>query len=166
MFVRSSSHRHLPAGRFLCATVLLLLAPPLSAAGKKLDFNRDIRPILAEHCFACHGPDEKKREADLRLDTRAGLFSEINDILPVVPGRPDQSEIILRITSADRDEVMRPPKAKKELKPEQIAVLREWVAQGADFQQHWAFIAPQKPPVPQIAGEKTRNPIDAFIQAA
>ena len=168
MFVRSFSDRPLAAERVLCATVILaaLLASPLSAAGKKLDFNRDIRPILAEHCFACHGPDEKKREADLRLDTRAGLFSEINDIIPVVPGRPDQSEIILRITSADRDEVMPPPKAKKELKSEQIAVLREWVAQGAEFQQHWAFIAPQKPPVPPIAGATTPNPIDAFIQAA
>ena len=167
MFVRSFSHRALAAGGLLCVTLLpaSLLAPPLSAAGKKPDFNRDIRPILAEHCFACHGPDEKKREAELRLDTRAGLFSESNDIFPVVPGRPDQSEIILRVTSADRDEVMPPPKAKKELKPEQIALLREWVAQGADFQQHWAFIAPEKPAVPLSDPKKIRNPIDAFIQA-
>lgn len=161
-----SNYRSLPV-RLLCGTALLslLAAAPLPAAAKKLDFNRDVRPILAEHCFACHGPDEKKREADLRLDTRAGLFSEIDDIFPVVPSRPEQSEVILRITSKDPDEVMPPPKAKKELKPEQVALLREWIAQGAEFQQHWAFIAPQKPPVPSIAGARIRNPIDSFIQS-
>ena len=89
-------------------------------AAPRIDYNRDVRPILSDNCLQCHGPDAKKREADLRLDTREGLFSKIDDIFPVVPGDPEKSEAMIRILSRDADEKMPPAKAKKTLKPEQI----------------------------------------------
>ncbi len=145
---------------------LCLLVAPAAAADKRIDFNQDIRPILSDHCFQCHGPDAAKRKADLRLDTREGLFSKIDDVYPVVPGQPEQSDMILRVRSEDREEIMPPPKAHKPLKPAQIALLARWIAEGADFKGHWAFIAPVKPEVPVLANAgAVRNPIDAFIQA-
>ncbi|MEA3206976.1 MAG: hypothetical protein QOE70_33 [Chthoniobacter sp.] len=130
--------------------VLLLPASPARAAGR-ISFNRDIRPILSDKCFHCHGPDAKTREAKLRLDTREGLFSEIDDIFPVVPGDPARSEVLVRILTQDKDEKMPPPKSNKTLKPEEIELLREWIKQGAPFEGHWAFVAPEKPAVPPIA---------------
>ena len=137
-------------------------ALPVRAGERKIDFNRDVRPILSDNCFQCHGPDKNKRKADLRLDTRDGLFAKIDDVFPVVPGKPEESDVIARITSSEKDETMPPPKANKKLKPEEIETLREWVKQGAEFKGHWAFIAPEKPAVPAA---DTRNPIDAFIRA-
>ncbi len=133
-----------------------------AGAAEKISFNRDIRPILSDKCFHCHGPDSKTREADLRLDTREGLFSEIDEIFPVVPGRPEKSELLIRVRSKDRDEVMPPPKAHKVVKPEEIALLEEWIKQGAEFQGHWSFVAPVKPPVPAV---ENVGAIDAFIRA-
>ena len=160
----SPLRRFLRAALIALTSVCLLGVPAPAAAAKKIDFNRDVRPILSEHCVACHGPDAGKREADLRLDTREGLFSKIDNIFPVVPGKPEASEVMLRILSHDKDEMMPPPKANKPLKPEQIAVLREWIAQGAEFKGHWSFIAPVKPALP--SGSDARKPVDAFIHAA
>jgi hypothetical protein len=149
-----------------CLAVFCLLVAPALAAEKRLDFNRDIRPILSDHCFQCHGPDAKTRKADLRLDTAEGLFSKIDDIFPVVPGKPGESDMMLRVRSQDRDEMMPPPKANKPLKPDQIETLHAWIAQGAEFKGHWAFIPPAKPEVPAIANATpVRNPVDAFIRA-
>ncbi len=143
------------------AFILLAIAGATPArAAEKVSFNRDIRPILSDKCFHCHGPDAKTREADLRLDTREGLFSEIDDIFPVVPGHPEKSEVLTRTRSTDKDEVMPPPKAHKTMKPEEIALLEEWIKQGAEFQGHWSFVAPVKPAVPPGG-----QPIDAFIRA-
>jgi Protein of unknown function (DUF1549)/Planctomycete cytochrome C len=153
----------------LAAFILLAVAGTAPArAADQVSFNRDIRPILSDKCFHCHGPDAKTREADLRLDTREGLFSEIDDIFPVVPGQPEKSELLLRVRSIDKDEVMPPPKAHKTVKPEEIALLEEWIRQGAEFQGHWSFVAPVKPPVPEIRDPQSaiRNPIDAFLRAA
>ena len=105
--------------------VFSLLVAAASAAEKRIDFNRDVRPILSDNCFQCHGPDKNKRKADLRLDTRDGLFSKIDDVFPVVPGKPEESDVVARITSTEKDETMPPPKANKKLKPEEIATLRE-----------------------------------------
>jgi mono/diheme cytochrome c family protein len=114
--------------RFLPALLL-----PVAAMAAPVDFAREVLPILSDACFHCHGPDEKKREAELRLDTKEGLYRTKDDITVVAPGKPEASELVLRITSKDRDEVMPPPKANRTLKPEQVEVLKRWVAEGGTF---------------------------------
>jgi mono/diheme cytochrome c family protein len=134
------------------------------AALEPVDFNRDIQPLLSENCYLCHGPDAKAREADLRLDRKEGIFGKTEDGLTIVqPGNAAGSELILRITSKDRDEVMPPPKSHRHLSPAQIALIQRWVQEGATWAQHWAFIAPRRPAVPDVPGATIRNPIDAFI---
>lgn len=145
-------------------TVLILWASMSSAQGEEqpIQYNRDIRPILAETCFACHGPDSASRKADLRLDQRAAAL----EMSAIEPGHPELSEIIRRITSADPAEVMPPPETKKTLTAAQKDLLTRWVQQGAEYQLHWSFIAPVKvdpPAVKQVAA--VRNPIDQFILA-
>ncbi len=136
----------------------------LVASGKEPSpsFNRDIRPILAAKCFACHGPDEQAREADLRLD-------DLPEGLPptvIVPGRPDQSELIRRIYSKDQHLRMPPSESGESLTPEQKSLLSRWVAAGASSQQHWAFVPPVRPPVPQVQNTPwPHNPIDRFVLA-
>ncbi|MCY2996387.1 MAG: DUF1549 domain-containing protein [Planctomycetota bacterium] len=127
----------------------------------KVEFNRDIRPILADACFACHGPDQNKRQADLRLDVEEHA---VGNQKAIVPGKPDESEFIKRITAADADERMPPGSTGKTLSPRQLALLRRWVEQGAQYQRHWSFIPPQRPEVPKVVGEGwLRNPIDRFV---
>ena len=103
------------------------------------DFNRDVRPILADHCFACHGPDEKARKADLRLDLRKDAVESLS------PGKPADSELIRRLLSKDESEVMPPPKFGKPVKPEQVEILKKWIAAGAEYKGHWAFDKPTRP---------------------
>jgi hypothetical protein len=135
-------------------------------AGDALRFNRDIRPILADNCFKCHGPDTNARQAELRLDTREGLFQQRDDVTPVVPGAPDQSEVYRRIASGDPDVRMPPPDSGKSLTPAQIERLRRWIEAGAAWEGHWAFIPPQRPPLPRVEhGDWPRNGIDAFVLA-
>lgn len=144
----------------------LLASAPLAlpwAGGATVDFSRDIRPILAEHCFHCHGPDAKDRKAGLQLDVRDPALKGGKSELPaIVPGKPDASEIIQRIISTDEEEVMPPPKEKKPLSPAQKDALRRWIAEGADYAPHWAFAAPAKAPVPGPAGT---HPIDGLVGA-
>ena len=125
-----------------------------TAAADEIQFNRDIRPILSENCFACHGPDEKQRQADLRLDVRTEAMG--HDVL--APGTPDESELVARIFSDDPDAVMPPPDAHKTLTPEQKELLRQWVAEGAVYQGHWAYELPQRPEVPEGV-----HPVDFLI---
>jgi len=140
-----------------------LSATAAAAAPPPVDFNRDIRPILATQCYACHGPDEKARKADLRLDLRDAAVKGG----AVVPGKPEASPLLARITSKDADEVMPPAKSKKPpLTPEQVALFKRWVAEGAKYTDHWAFAKlarPAAPPVKNPAWGKT--PIDAFVLA-
>ena len=140
-------------------------APTLAAdpeAGRRVGFNRDVRPILSEHCNYCHGPDPKHREADLRLDVREVAVEQG----AIVPGKPGESELIARILSDDAQEVMPPPEAHKELSAVQKGILRRWVEQGAEYQPHWAYVAPARPepPAPKRA-DWARNPVDAFVLA-
>jgi hypothetical protein len=129
---------------------------------EKVRFNAHIRPILSNQCFACHGPDEKHRDADLRLDTREGALADLGGYAAVVPGKPGDSELIKRITSHDPDEVMPPPKSKKPpLGEHEVALLRRWIEQGAEYEGHWAFLPLTKATPPD--GEE--HPIDAFIRA-
>ncbi len=132
-----------------------------------IDFNKQIRPILSENCFACHGPDEKQRKAKLRLDTKEGALGKLrHGGFAIVPGKPDESAMITRISSHDPNEIMPPPKSRKSLKPEQIALLKQWVEQGAPWTEHWAFVAPKKSELPKVRNPLwERNPIDAFILA-
>jgi mono/diheme cytochrome c family protein len=140
--------------------------PPQSGE-PAIDFNRQIRPILSDNCFACHGPDEKTRKAKLRLDTKEGIFGKLrSEGIAVVPGKADESRLLDRIESHDPNAVMPPPKSGKTLKPEQIALLKKWIDQGAPYTTHWAFEAPKKSAVPQTnKPDWVRNPVDAFILA-
>lgn len=109
-----------------------------------LDFNRDIRPILSDNCFACHGFDAHTRKADLRLDTPEGAYAVVDGVQAVKPGSPEKSSIIERIESKDEDEVMPPPESHKKLTAQQVETLKQWIKEGAVYQQHWAFEPPQK----------------------
>ncbi len=127
------------------------------AAEVRVEFNRDIRPILAAKCFACHGPDEDKREADLRLDVRAEAVKAA-----IKPGQPETSELWKRITHADPGDVMPPPSSPKQLTKAERELFRRWIAEGAEYQNHWAFEPIKRPAVPQ---SDSKNPIDAFVEA-
>jgi hypothetical protein len=131
-----------------------------------VDFDRDIRPILSDACFSCHGPDEAERQAGLRLDTRDGLFGQRDGVSLVTPGKPDGSELLRRVLSSDPDEQMPPPDSGLKLRPPQIDLLRKWIADGAKWQQHWAFVAPQRSGQPTVSQpDWVKNPIDAFVLA-
>jgi hypothetical protein len=139
--------------------LLLLLALPARADEKPVNFVRDVRPILAKNCFGCHGPDEKARKAKLRLDLEDGAKAVI------VPGEPDASDLVKRIT-ADGDDRMPPPKTGPALPAEQIETLTKWVKQGAKWGRHWAFEKPTRPPLPEVKfAAWPKNPIDRFVLA-
>ncbi len=135
-------------------------APPRA----KIEYNRDVRPIFAENCFACHGADSAARKADLRLDRREdAVLAGV-----IVPGKPDDSPLIDRICTEEPSELMPPPKTNKKLNAAQKKLLSDWIAQGAEYQPHWSFIAPTRPVVPTFANDAKaaawiRNPIDAFV---
>src|SRR5262245_25411228 len=116
-----------------------------------IDFSRDIRPILSDNCFKCHGPDEKERKAKLRFDVKEDAFKAAKSgEYAIVPGDLVKSQLIARITSKDEEEVMPPPKSKKKLTPQQVDLLKRWVAQGAKWEEHWAFVPPKRPDLPPV----------------
>lgn len=149
----------------LCGCLLLVRSVSLLAADPPgPGFNRDIRPILSEHCLTCHGPDSNSREADLRLDVRENALSK-RDAPTIVPGKPAESELLKRVRSDDEFVQMPPPDSgKKPLTEEQIQLLEAWIQDGAEYESHWAFIPPKSPDVPQVKHQqRVRNPIDAFV---
>ena len=149
--------------QILSCMAMFLLVPHLQAA-ERIDFNRDIRPLLSDNCFACHGPDANHREADLRLDQRESLLDVERAI--VISENPDGSELLARIISDDPDLKMPPPGSGKELKAEEIQRIRDWIEQGAQWQEHWAFAPPMRSQLPAV--EETswaRNEIDHFVGA-
>src|SRR5947199_1903551 len=150
---------------FWVAFLLAALAGP--ARGEPVDFNRDVRPILSRHCFKCHGPDEKARKAKLRLDVRDVATAETKSgHRPIVPGKPDDSELVRRISSTDETEVMPPPATKNPLSPAQQQLLRQWIAGGAEYQPHWAFVRPRQAPLPPVRqADWPHNAIDHFVLA-
>jgi hypothetical protein len=127
---------------------------------EKPQYNRDVRPILADACFRCHGFDKNTREADRRLDTRDGALADIDGVKAIVPGKPDESELVKRILTTDEDDQMPPPKEVRQLSAQEKEILRRWITQGAEYEAHWAYIPPVKPAVPGAG-----HPIDAFIDA-
>ncbi len=148
--------------------VVLIVSPAIGAApaARKVDFQREVRPILSNACFQCHGPDEKTRFAGLRLDTRDGAFSERKDGVVISPGNPKASLLLKRVTHANPGLRMPPAHSKKTLTADQIEILSRWIAQGAEWKEHWAFHPPARPNPPATAGTMwPRNPIDRFILA-
>jgi hypothetical protein len=136
------------------------------AEPKALDFARDVRPLLADKCFACHGPDQRKRKAGLRLDTRAGLFRVREGRAVVTPGKPDESHLFLRVVSTDPEERMPPAETGKSVSAAEAERIRDWIAQGAVWKEHWAFVPPVRPEPPRVRQESwVRGDIDRFILA-
>lgn len=151
-------------GQLVSHSVMLVLSMLCQAvqADDNISYNKDIRPILAANCFACHGPDSASRKADLRLDQK----SAAEGMGAIVPGKPDESEIIKRMTSTDHDLIMPPPESKKTLTPAQIETLRKWIASGAEYQPHWSFLAPVKAELPEVNNAAwVRMPLDQFVLA-
>ncbi|HEX8916560.1 MAG TPA: PSD1 and planctomycete cytochrome C domain-containing protein, partial [Humisphaera sp.] len=145
----------------IVAAVVLAASSSARAAEPAVEFNRDVRPILSDNCFACHGFDPKTRKAKLRLDTAEGAFADRDGNRAVVPGELDKSLVWSRIVSKDPDEQMPPPDSHKKLTDAQRAVLKRWIEQGAKYQQHWSFEPVRRPEVPAVDG--AQNPIDAFL---
>jgi Protein of unknown function (DUF1553)/Protein of unknown function (DUF1549)/Planctomycete cytochrome C len=143
----------------LIAILCFLTVSLTVQAAERVDFNRDVRPILSENCFRCHGPDEKQRKAKLRLDSRDGALAKV-----VVSNQPGKSEFVRRILAENNSERMPPADSGKKLSAAQIDVLKRWVEQGAEYKGHWAFVAPVRPEVPKVATEAwARGAIDRFI---
>ena len=141
-------------------------AAPPEPASARIDFNRDVRPLLSDNCFACHGPDEKQRQAGLRLDTKEGAFGDRGGYRVIVPGKASESRLYQRINHEQEVARMPPPHFEKRPTAEQIDTIRQWIDQGADWQSHWAYVAPQRFEPPPVRDEGwARNPIDPFILA-
>src|SRR6266568_4067279 len=128
----------------LCSDQPAVVGAPNTRLKPGVDYNRDVRPIFSENCYACHGPDQNKRKAGLRLDIRTNAVSELKSgNFAIVPGKPTESKLVERITNKDEDERMPPIKTGKHLTPAQIETLHRWIEQGAEYKQHWAFIPPE-----------------------
>jgi hypothetical protein len=157
----------------LCAAAFLfgMMGRPGPAAeptaSKKVDFNFQVRPILSDKCFACHGPDTGKRKAGFRLDTREGAFAALKSGgHAIVPGNLDDSELVARITAEDESERMPPRSLGRTLTPQEIDLLQRWVKEGAEWKDHWAFIPPQQPRAPEVKDAAwPRSAIDRFVLA-
>ena len=165
MLFRMSVARHICMA---CSAALVLFAWPSGLfAGKDLggvDFARDIRPLLSDNCFACHGPDAKQRKADLRLDTREGALVYIDGTSAVVPGKPSESELVRRVTTDDEDDLMPPPDSGKKLDATQKALLQRWIAEGAEYELHWSYKPVTRPMPPRVNNDSfVRNDIDRFV---
>lgn len=150
----------------LFSGIFLVSAMSVVAESNPIQFNRDIRPILSDNCFRCHGPDKNARKAKLRLDTESGLFTNTEKSIPVVPGKLDKSEVFRRITTKDPDDLMPPPDSGKKLTQDQITLIKQWIQQGAKWEGHWAYIPPKQTPPPKVKNKKwARNSVDHFILA-
>jgi hypothetical protein len=130
-----------------------------------VDYNRDIRPILSKNCYACHGPDAKSRSTKMRLDHReSAVAKNKKGIAPIVPGKPEASELIRRVSTDDESDQMPPKETGNRLTPEQIATLKRWIAEGANYSEHWAFVKPVQKPLPSVKERAwPRNAIDYFV---
>jgi len=145
--------------------VVIMTGPIMTGPGRaELGYNRDVLPILAETCLACHGADQAKRQAKLRLDQRESALSQRDGVRAIVPGKPDESALARKIFSSDPDEVMPPPEEARQLTNEEKAVLKKWIGEGATYEKHWAFIPPKQSTVPN-AELPGHNEIDRFIHA-
>ena len=146
--------------------VILAALAPGRLCASEVKYGRDIQPILAENCYACHGPDKENRPANFRLDVREQALADRDGNPAIVPGHPEKSELVRRVFSDDLDERMPPPKSRHQLTIAQKNVLRQWIAEGAVWTKHWSLIPPERPAVPRTKEPAwVRNPIDNFILA-
>jgi hypothetical protein len=149
-----------------CVLVMAAWAslPPPSGAAERVDFTRDVLPILSDNCFLCHGPDTSSRKAKLRLDTPEGALRKVDPV--VVPGNSSASELVRRLLASDSADLMPPPRSNKKLTPGQIDLLKRWIDQGAPWGRYWAFEKPRRPPQPTLKQSAwVRNGIDSFVLA-
>ena len=130
-----------------------------------MDFNADVRPVLSNNCFFCHGPDAHERKADLRLDTSEGATRDLGGYAALVPGSLEKSEMWARISSTDRDEIMPPPEAHKVMKPKEREIIKQWILEGAKYEKYWAYEPPRENPVPATGKEWSDHWIDRFVFA-
>jgi hypothetical protein len=146
--------------------IVALAAATAPAAGQSVDFIRDVRPILSNNCFACHGPDEKVRKAGLRLDIHEGATADINGQVAIIPGKPEASELVRRISTQEQSESMPPKKFGKKLSKSEIDILTRWVKEGGHYAKHWAYVVPKRPDLPTVKNAAwAKTPIDRFILA-
>ncbi|MEC7565315.1 MAG: DUF1553 domain-containing protein [Planctomycetota bacterium] len=146
--------------------MVLCACSTLTAKQRRIDFTRDIKPILSDRCYKCHGPDGESREADLRLDLRASAQSALSSMggQVIAPGKPNHSALYLRIADSDADFKMPPPESNLTLKPAEIALIRQWIQQGAPWDEHWSFELIRKPELPHLGKSRwIRNEVDRFI---
>ena len=162
---RTNLRIHLPL--WIAAALSTSLSAPLPGApAARIDFNRDVRPILSDKCFACHGPDEGQRQADLRLDTRSGAFAERGGSAVIIPGDRSASRLYQRISHEMEIARMPPPAAERQLKLEEVERIGAWIDQGADWQTHWAYVPPKRPASPRVGDAAwPKNAIDRFTLA-
>ena len=150
----------------ICAIFVFARLPD---AAEAVNFNRDIRKVLSDNCFKCHGPDEKERKggkkgARLRLDTPEGAQMDLGGRQAIVPGHPEKSELVKRITSTDTDEKMPPPESGKKLTQAEITALQNWIKGGAAYTKHWSYVKPVRPPLPKVKNARwAKNDVDLFI---
>jgi mono/diheme cytochrome c family protein len=148
---------------FVLIAGALGLLPALNAASPAVDFDRQVRPILSDNCFACHGPDEKQRMAGLHFDTKEGAFAKSGVI---TPGDSAHSRMYLRVSNPNEAMRMPPPSSGRKLTPQQVETIKNWIDSGAKWETHWAFVPPVQPEVPAVSDEKwPKNPIDRFVSA-
>ncbi|MCH7729776.1 MAG: DUF1549 domain-containing protein, partial [Planctomycetes bacterium] len=145
---------------------VVLCSPTGAAPPRTIQYNRDVRPILADKCFRCHGADQAARQADMRLDEQKDATADRGGYRVISPGKSAASELIRRITSTDDDERMPPSESGLNLNAHQIEIIRRWIEQGAVYQKHWSFIPPQRPELPRVNNAKWGwNEIDRFVLA-
>jgi hypothetical protein len=150
----------------LCLFILPVPAQEPRSGSPPVEFNRDIRPILSDTCYTCHGPAKSARKGGLRLDTESGAFADLGGYRAIVPGNLKESHLWQRVSSDDTKERMPPPRSGKQLSKHQVELLRRWIEQGAKWQNHWSFIPPRRPELPAVRNKAwPRNPIDHFILA-
>ncbi len=145
---------------------LLAAATPLVRGAEPVDFNRDIRPILSENCFHCHGPDANKREADLRLDVEDDARKDLGGYHALVPGKANESELWLRIATEDKGDLMPPPDSNRQLTKRQKDLIKQWIDSGGAYAEHWAYAKPVRPALPEVKNAAwVKNDVDRFILA-
>ena len=156
--------------QLIFAVNLTLMSAMLCASDATVDFTRDVKPILSNVCFKCHGPDAAERKGGtkaraLRLDTPEGAYADYGGAVPIVPGHPEKSDLVERISSTDDETIMPPRKSGRTLTAAEIEVFKKWVSQGAKYAKHWSYVKPESPPVPETDKQWSRNAIDAYILA-
>ncbi len=161
--------RSIPLRAALVGAALACFPAAVRAAQTGISYTRDVRPILSNACFKCHGPDDDNRKADFRLDLREAALMNLGGYAAIVPGSPEKSKLLEFVTTDDPDERMPPLKGNnRRLKPEEVAVLRQWIAEGAPYETHWAYRAPERPKLPPLANAapaRAGDSIDAFVRA-